>query len=102
MKMNVVFSENEAKTDTSLFSSDQSFKAGLVGGRGEDGFSPTIELSRFSGGVRITVTNKSGVSSADVFDGKDVQGIDEYVVLDQADYDALTEKKSTTLYLIRG
>lgn len=28
--------------------------------------------------------------------------ITEIIVLDQADYDALTEKNATTLYLIRG
>ena len=28
--------------------------------------------------------------------------ITEFIVLDQADYDALAEKNATTLYLIRG
>lgn len=68
---------------------------------GEDGFSPTVDLIPIDGGIRITVTDKDGTESADILYG--MQGdITEHIVLDQADYDALTEKKATTLYLIRG
>lgn len=38
--------------------------------QGEDGYSPSIELTRIENGVQITATNKNGSQSQIVYDGK--------------------------------
>ena len=49
-------------------------KDGAPGDPGADGFSPTVTLTRESDGVTIKATNKSGTSTAKVYDGKDGTG----------------------------
>lgn len=49
-------------------------KDGDKGDPGADGFSPTVTLTRESDGVTIKATNKSGTSTAKVYDGKDGTG----------------------------
>ncbi len=49
-------------------------KDGTTGPAGADGYSPTITLTRITGGVRIDAQNKSGTQTATVYDGKDGEG----------------------------
>lgn len=49
-------------------------KDGSTGPAGADGYSPTITLTRITGGVRIDAQNKSGTQTATVYDGKDGEG----------------------------
>lgn len=48
--------------------------AGETGPAGADGYSPTVTLTRVTGGVQIAVQNKTGTQSQIVYDGKDGAG----------------------------
>lgn len=47
---------------------------GQRGPEGEDGFSPVAKVERTEDGVRITITDAEGTTSAEVKDGKDGEG----------------------------
>lgn len=38
---------------------------------GEDGYSPTVNITEITGGYRVTIVDKDGTHTADVMDGKD-------------------------------
>lgn len=124
---------------------------GDPGPAGEDGFSPTVEVTDITGGHRVTITDATGPHTFDVMDGQDGSGgggtagvssfngrsgavvpasgdytaamvgarasdwmpsaadvgaipsgsVQAIQAVTQAEYDALTSKSSTTLYLIK-
>lgn len=44
------------------------------GDKGDDGFSPVVEIAEIEGGHRVTVTDANGSQSFDVMNGKDGEG----------------------------
>lgn len=44
---------------------------GEQGNDGQNGFSPTIEVTEIDGGKRISITDVSGTQTTDIFDGED-------------------------------
>ena len=47
---------------------------GIQGANGNDGVSPAVSLSSFTGGTRVTITDAKGQHIFDVFNGKDGTG----------------------------
>lgn len=59
------------------------------GADGADGFSPTATVERTSDGAVITITDKSGTTTAEVYDGVSKQYVDEQVQSVSDKFDAL-------------
>lgn len=73
---------------------------GPRGPAGADGFTPTITAATVPEGVRLTITNKSGQSTATVPKGADaVAGF-----LTEAQYNALStqQKNANTYFIVTG
>lgn len=71
--------------------------------RGADGESPTVTIEPIENGHRVTITDKNGEQSFDIFNGEDIKGdMEEILIMDQEEYFALPTKNPTTLYLLRG
>ena len=54
------------------------------GDKGDDGFSPVVEVAEIEGGHRVTVTDANGSQSFDVMNGKDGEGGGGNVEIDLA------------------
>lgn len=73
------------------------------GGSGNDGFSPTVSISKTDGGHKVTITDVNGTQEMDVLDGKDgadgtngtngADGKDGYTPIKGTDYYTEADKE---------
>lgn len=74
MKLDVTFAENAATFAAKFEENGESVPAdfGEVNTlKGEDGVSPTVDITPIDGGHRVSITDINGTQTADVMDGKD-------------------------------
>ena len=73
---------------------------GEPGAAGKDGFSPVATVQQTTGGATITITDKTGTTTANIYNGRDgADGVSPIATVEQADDGVvitITDKSGTT------
>lgn len=96
MNINVTFGQGESDFPVKIGATDNGMDVDfgntqlIKGDKGDDGISPTVDITPIDGGHRISITDADGTETADVLDGKDGRngkdGADGYTPVKGVDY----------------